>query len=89
MLEFLQQIDGPTRIALAALVVLLIVGAYLIQKTRAGGTEDVSDTHSMLTNFREMYAQGELSDEEYRTIKSTLSTQLQEELQDEEETGTG
>ena len=89
MVEFLQSLDREAVIALLALLVLTILGGFLIQKARAGRTEGASDTHGMLTNFRELHDQGDLSDEEYRTIKSALSTQLQEELHDEEETGTG
>ncbi|HVU86888.1 MAG TPA: hypothetical protein VHD36_06180 [Pirellulales bacterium] len=44
--------------------------------------EDGMTTNEMLTNFRELHSQGELTDVEYRTIKATLSARLQDELKD-------
>jgi hypothetical protein len=39
-----------------------------------------------MTNFRELHAQGELSDEEYRTIKAVLAERFEQELNSTDET---
>ena len=41
----------------------------------------------MLTKFRDLHSKGELSDEEFRTIKTKLADQLRAELKDTDETG--
>jgi len=43
-------------------------------------------TSELLTNFREMHSKGELTDEEFRTIKAKLSIKLKEELRDSDDT---
>jgi hypothetical protein len=40
-----------------------------------------------MTTFRDLHDQGGLSDEEYRTIKSKLTEQMQAELRETKETG--
>jgi uncharacterized membrane protein len=65
---------------------LVACGVYVIGKVRAGmkGTEPKASEY--LTNFEELHAQGELSDEEYRTIKAVLAERLQQELKVTDET---
>jgi uncharacterized membrane protein len=62
--------------ALAAIV--LEVGRRL----RGRAAKDKLAQHEMLANFRELYERGGLSDEEYRTIKAKLATELKAELSD-------
>ena len=62
--------------------ILMLVGLYVVSKVRESRDEQRSDTHEMLSNFRELHSQGELSDEEFRTIKTNLAAQLQDELND-------
>jgi uncharacterized membrane protein len=72
---------------LALLAILIAVGVYLIGKTRPHSAQQERDRHELLSKFREVHSQGGLSDEEYRTIKGTLSKQLQQELSDDENEG--
>jgi len=72
---------------IAATAALVAVGVYVVGKVRAGLREDDVPTSHLLTNFRELRARGELSDEEYRTIKAMLSARLQEEIKDSGEEG--
>lgn len=67
-------------IGLAITAVLIAVGIYVILKVRDGEVVEAPTASSLLTNFRELHAEGDLSDEEYRTIKAVLSEQLQDEL---------
>ncbi|MBL9082796.1 MAG: SHOCT domain-containing protein [Planctomycetales bacterium] len=64
----------------AGFAIAVAVGVYLVGKVRGAYREtDVPDTN-LLTNFRELHARGELSDEEYRTIKAQLATKIREKL---------
>ena len=67
---------------IAATAALVAVGVYIVGRVRAGLREDDAPSSDLLTNFRELHALGELSDEEYRTIKAMLSARLQEEIKD-------
>jgi len=70
---------------LAVLATLAAVGFYLIGKFRGGYRQsDLSVSH-LLDNFRELHSRGQLSEEEYRNIKSKLADQLREELRKTEE----
>jgi uncharacterized membrane protein len=60
--------------------ILLLIGLYVVSKVRESRDEQRSDTHEMLSNFRELHSQGELSDDEYRTIKTMLAARVQQEL---------
>jgi hypothetical protein len=62
--------------ALAAIV--LAVGRRL----RDRSAKDKLDRHEMMSNFRDLYERGGLSDEEFRTIKSKLAAELKAELSD-------
>jgi uncharacterized membrane protein len=70
----------------AATVTLVTLLVYVIGRIRSGMTEEEGGASELLTNFREMHAKGELSDEEFRTIRTQLSARLQRELKDAEET---
>jgi uncharacterized membrane protein len=69
------------------MAVLIAIGVYVVGRFRGRDSNDQLDASDHLTKFREMHASGELSDEEFRTIKSQLATQLQAELNDSEKTG--
>ncbi len=72
---------------LAILAALVAVAFYVIDKVRSAPAQSEPLTHEMMAKFREMHSRGELSDEEFRTIKTTLAVELQEELKDSNETG--
>ncbi len=74
-------------VGLAALAMLAATGIYLIGKIRAKPAQKEPTASELLTKFREMHSQGVLSDEEFRTIKTTLTERLQTELRDKDETG--
>jgi uncharacterized membrane protein len=69
---------------LALVAILVAIGVYVIGRIRAEIHESEPKASEWLSNFREMHAQGELEDEEYRTIKAVLSERLQHELNDAE-----
>lgn len=80
MAEFLSS-PMASVVMLAALTAALVAcGIYVIGKVRGGLVQKEPPSSEMLTNFQELHDQGELSDEEYRTIKAMLADRFQQEL---------
>ena len=71
----------------AVLAILVAIGVYWAAKIRSEAVKKEPPTSELLTKFREMHSQGVVSDEEFRTIKTTLTERLQTELKDKDETG--
>lgn len=86
-MEYLRS-NGPGWILLGAVLCVLLAGlVWAARKFRDGAGDDRLTADEQLTKFREMHAQGVLSDEEYRTIKTRLTAQLQGELKETKEPG--
>ena len=69
----------------AVLAMATAVCVYLIGKFRGTYRESDQGSTNLLTNFRELHSQGELSDEEYRNIKAKLATRIREQFNQSEE----
>lgn len=82
MPNFFQSTAAQVVVWMAVCAALVAVGIYVVAKVRGSLSEDEPQPHDLLTNFRDLHAQGELSDEEYRTIKAALAARLQRELKD-------
>ncbi|REJ68626.1 MAG: hypothetical protein DWQ31_07655 [Planctomycetota bacterium] len=67
-------------VSLAAIALLIAAGAYVLSRFRDVSGDDRLTANELLSNFREMHSRGELSEEEFRTIKAKLARQLEEEL---------
>ena len=68
-----------------AVIFALSALAVLALRRWRGGAYDVQQKPSeLLTKFRELHGRGSLSDDEYRTIKTTLARQLETELKENE-----
>lgn len=80
MPDFLQTPLVRVVLILASTGILMTVGVYLVARVRAWYQQSPPQAGELLTNFRDLHSKGELSDEEYRTIKSMLAERLQEEL---------
>ena len=85
------KLEVPTEadviLALGGLCLLLVIGAYVITKFRGGSDDAGINTSDLMTNFRQLRAEGDLSDEEFRTIKSMLSERLRNEVRDSGDDG--
>lgn len=82
MQEFLQSALAQSVIWIAALVALCSVGVYLIKLVRERGEGgDQSSASDMLTGFRDMQNEGEISQTEFKRIKSVLGGRLQSEVE--------
>jgi hypothetical protein len=62
-------------------------GLFLLRRFRGRPAKQELPASELLSKFRELHSRGELSDVEYRTIKTTLAAQLQRELKDNAEKG--
>ena len=71
----------------AILAVLVLVAKYVLGKTRPASVQEEPDPNEMLSKFRELHAKCELSDAEFRTIKTTLGARLKAKIKDNGETG--
>ncbi len=88
LFDDLLQWEVVALVAVVAFVLsLIVIGSYVITRIRTNSSDQRHDTSGMLTNFRELHSEGELSDDEYREIKTKLAGRLREELKDSEETG--
>ncbi len=63
----------------AVVLFLIVIGSYVTTRTRTNSSDQPHDTSGMLTNFRELHSQGQLSDDEYREIKTKLAGRLRAE----------
>ena len=72
---------------LGLLVVLLLVGIFAIGKIRSKTVQQEPLSLEIMSKFREAHSRGDLNDEEFRTIKSTVTQRFQSEVSDDGETG--
>ena len=77
----------PWTILLFAILVAMAIGVHVLGKWRDHGGNDREDRASVLTNFQEMYERGEVSEEEFREIKSQLAGKVPAKLNDSDDTG--
>jgi uncharacterized membrane protein len=69
-------------LAFAVLAVLIVIAAYIIAKIRAEPAKKEHQASDWLSKYSDLHSKGGLSDEEFRTIKTKLAEQLQDELND-------
>lgn len=66
----------------AVLVGLVVVAVVFLRRLRGQSANDRQGDASLLSKFQEMQQEGDISDTEYRTIKSVLGAKLQREVKD-------
>jgi uncharacterized membrane protein len=71
----------------AVIFVMTAIGVAVARRYRDRAVKDIAESSAMMSNFRELHAQGGLSDEEFRTIKTKLASELKAELKDTNNTG--
>ena len=72
---------------LAVLMTVVAIACYVTEKIRPKTVQKERLAGQWLSKCRDLHSQGELSDEEFRTIKTTLATELQDELRGKGEKG--
>ena len=70
MLEVLNNPTVQAVLGIVVLCVLIAAGFYLVSIFRDYAANDCRGTDDMLANLREMHLQGDISDEEFRTIQA-------------------
>jgi hypothetical protein len=70
----------------AVIFALSALALVALRKWRDGAYDTQQDASELLTKFRELHGRGGLSDDEYRTIKTKLATQLDAKLNDNDQT---
>jgi hypothetical protein len=71
----------------AAIFALTAIGLAAARRFRGRAHQDGLDANEIMSNFREVYEQGGLSDEEYRTIKAKLAAEIKGESSDARSAG--
>lgn len=64
-----------TAILTVGVIVAILVGIWLVASIRSryrGHEDPAAQSQQMLTHMRDLYRQGDLSEEEYRSIKGRL-----------------
>jgi hypothetical protein len=69
---------SPIIVWVAAGAGVAAIGFYILGRIRGAFRQSERESGILLDNFRELHSRGELSDEEYRTIKSKLASQLRD-----------
>ena len=69
------------------LIGLVIIGVLVVQRFRGGAADRGFSSGELLANFQEMRGRGDISDADYRKIKSVLRAELHSELKDDKEKG--
>ncbi len=71
----------------AAIFALTAVVLALARTLRGRRNNEAQDATEIMTNFRTVYERGGLSDEEFRTIKLKLASELKNEAKDNASAG--
>ena len=70
----------------AVIFALSALAALALRRWRGSASGAQPRPSELLTKFRELHGRGSLSDDEYRTIKTTLARQLEAELRENDHT---
>lgn len=87
MWEFLNTTPAQLVIWLTGLAVLTVTAGFVVQKFRDRNDDDRLDTNQLLTNFRDLHDEGDISEKEFRNIRTVLGEKLHQELNDEGDRG--
>ena len=75
MVQSLGPITQST-ILFAVMLGMIAIGIQVLRRYRDHEAKDGAEASDMMTKFRELHAEGGLSDEEFRTIKTKLADDL-------------
>lgn len=87
VLDFLNHPVTQCALLVVVLAVLLAGSFWGLRRFRDYIVQNQSNSQELLTNYREMYEQGIISDAEYRTIKGRLNARMRQELRDSDGNG--
>ncbi len=78
--DFLNSTPTQVVLWLTVLAVLSLIGLYLVKRFRDDAGQARPTASELLTNFRELHHQGDISEVEFRQLKTVLGEDLREEL---------
>jgi len=84
MQELLATPTAKAVLWVAVLLIMMAIGYYVARRFRDRIDDDRQTASDLLTNFREIHHEGDISEMEFRTIKTVLERQLQQEMKDAE-----
>jgi uncharacterized membrane protein len=87
VLDFLMSSTGQVIIMTSLLAVMIVLSLLLLKRFRDNTGDDVPTPSEHLTNFQELHDQGDISDAEFRKLKTVLIDKFQQQLNDKGETG--
>ncbi|MBN1851739.1 MAG: hypothetical protein JW829_03415 [Pirellulales bacterium] len=74
-------------LGLACILLLVSAGILVIRWARTQTKDGIVTSTEILTQFRELHANGRLSDDEFQSIRSQLISQLQSEMKKDDKPG--
>lgn len=80
ILEFINTTEARLVLGITGILILCLIAYYIAMRLRGQISNDPNTSHDMLSNFEENHSKGDISEQEYRKIKTQLSNQLKEEL---------
>ena len=90
MQEFLQSTPAQAVVWITALLAIGFVGLYLVKLIRQwSDTDSESSSNELLTRFRGMQDEGDISQTEFKRIKSVLGGKLRHESESNDAEGDG
>ena len=79
MWDFMTRPVAQVVLWMAALLILMAIAYYVLGKYRDRIDDDVRGPVEWLDNFREMHAEGDISEGEFRKVKTVLDEKVQQE----------
>lgn len=80
MADFFNQTSVQAVLGVTALLIAIFIGFRVVWSLRPAITKDHTGTEDWVTNFEEMHSVGDISETEFRTIKSVLGKKQRDSL---------
>jgi len=74
-------------LGMGMLIGLVVVGVLIVQRFRGSAAQKGPTAGELITNFEEMRSRGDISDADFRKIRSVLGAELHGELKDGKDKG--
>ena len=88
MMDFLQSTKVQAVLMTALLAIMIVVGFYVVRRFRDFDGDDSPTANDLMTNFQDLRDRGDISEEEYRKLKTALGGKPQRKISsDDGETG--
>jgi uncharacterized membrane protein len=81
------EILAQLAVGVGLLIALVMAGVVIVQRFRGSMADKAQDANELLGNFQEMHSRGDITDADYRKIKSVLGARLHSDVKDDKEQG--